>query len=72
MKEKIEIKNLSEHNIQKISLDVLKRKLTVFTGVSGSGKSTIVFDAIGTEAQRQMNETYPAFIRAKLPQKARP
>ncbi|WP_237580147.1 excinuclease ABC subunit UvrA [Enterococcus sp. JM4C] len=72
LKEKIEIKNLSEHNIQNVSLTVEKRKLTVFTGVSGSGKSTLVFDAIGTEAQRQMNETYPTFIRAKLPQKARP
>ncbi|MGM0125688.1 excinuclease ABC subunit A [Enterococcus sp. AZ194] len=72
MENKIEIRNLSEHNIKDISLDILKRRLTVFTGVSGSGKSTIVFDGIGTEAQRQMNETYPAFIRAKLPQKARP
>lgn len=72
LQEEIRIRNLSENNLKDISFDILKRKLTVFTGVSGSGKSTIVFDTVGAEAQRQMNETYPAFVRAKLPHKTRP
>lgn len=68
----ISIKGLSQNNLKNISLCVPKHKITVFTGVSGSGKSSIVFDTIAAESKRQINETYPAFIRGKLPQYSKP
>ena len=49
-----------------------KGKITVFTGVSGSGKSSIVFDTIAAESQRQMNATYPAYVRSRLPKYPKP
>ena len=55
------IRNLQQNNLKNVSLDIPKGKIVVFTGVSGSGKSSIVFDAIAAESQRQMNETYPRF-----------
>lgn len=69
---KIIIKGLSQNNLKHISLSIPKHKITVFTGVSGSGKSSIVFDTIAAESKRQMNETYPAFIRSRLPQYMKP
>lgn len=68
MKEEfITLKGLRENNLKNISLKIPKRKITIFTGVSGSGKSSIVFDTIGKEAQRQLNETFSAFVRTFLP-----
>lgn len=63
----IEIKGLNQNNLKNISLSIPKNKIVVFTGVSGSGKSSIVFDTIAAESQRQMNETYPAFVRNRMP-----
>ena len=60
---KIVIKGLKQNKLKNISLDIPKQKIIVFTGVSGSGKSSIVFDTIAAESQRQMNETYTAWIR---------
>jgi len=68
----IEIKGARENNLKNISLRIPKRKITVFTGVSGSGKSSIVFDTIGAEAQRQLNETFSTFIRNRLPKHSQP
>ena len=61
------IRGLRQNNLKNVSLDIPKGKIVVFTGVSGSGKSSIVFDTIAAESQRQMNETYSAFIRGRLP-----
>lgn len=58
---KIIIKGLRQNNLKNVSLEIPKGKLVVFTGVSGSGKSSIVFDTIAAESQRQMNETYSAW-----------
>lgn len=69
---KIKIRGLIQNNLKNIDLDIPKHKIIVFTGVSGSGKSSIVFDTIATESGRQMNETFPAFIKGKLPQYAKP
>lgn len=70
--EKIIIKGLTQNNLKNISLEIPKKKIVVFTGVSGSGKSSIVFDTIAAECSRQMNETYPTFIRGKLPKYEKP
>ncbi len=70
--EKIIIKGLNQNNLKNVSLNISKEKIVVFTGVSGSGKSSIVFDTIAAESQRQMNETYPAFIRSRLPKHRKP
>jgi len=68
----IEVIGARENNLKNVSLKVPKGKITVFTGVSGSGKSSIVFDTIAQEAGRQLNETYPNFVRNFLPKYARP
>lgn len=68
----ITIKGLTQNNLKNISLQIPKGKIVVFTGVSGSGKSSIVFDTIAAESQRQMNETYTAFIRGRLPKYPKP
>ena len=70
--QKIIIRNLYQNNLKHISLEIPKNKIVVFTGVSGSGKSSIVFDTIAAESQRQMNETYPAFVRGRLPKYEKP
>lgn len=62
----IVLKGCRENNLKNISLKIPKRKITVFTGVSGSGKSSIVFETIGKEASRQLNETFSAFVRKFL------
>ena len=66
------IKGLCQNNLKNISLKIPKQKLVVFTGVSGSGKSSIVFDTIAAESQRQMNETYSAYVRGRLPKYEKP
>lgn len=68
----IRIKGLRQNNLKNISLEIPKGKIVVFTGVSGSGKSSIVFDTIAAESQRQMNETYTAFMRGRLPKYEKP
>jgi excinuclease UvrABC ATPase subunit len=64
--EYIRIKGARENNLKNVTLNVPKRKITIFTGVSGSGKSSIVFDTIGAEAQRQLNETFSMFFPLPL------
>ena len=64
--ESIVIINARQNNLKNISLNIPKHKITVFTGVSGSGKSSLVFETIGAEAQRQINETQNSFIRNRL------
>ena len=66
------VQGLSQNNLKHISFHIPKEKITVFTGVSGSGKSSIVFDTIAAESQRQMNATYPAFVRSRLPKYPKP
>jgi excinuclease ABC A subunit len=68
----IEIRGARENNLKNVSLRIPKRKITVFTGVSGSGKSSIVFDTIATEAQRQLYENFSMFVRNFLPRYAQP
>lgn len=70
--EPIKIRGLKQNNLKNISLDIPKNKIVVFTGVSGSGKSSIVFDTIAAESQRQMNETYSAWVRGRLPKYEKP
>ena len=72
MQEYIEIKGARENNLKNISVRIPKRKITIFTGVSGSGKSSIVFDTIASEAQRQLYENFSAFIRGFLPKYPQP
>ncbi|WP_291576513.1 excinuclease ABC subunit UvrA [Clostridium sp. UBA4548] len=61
------LKGCRENNLKSVSLRIPKKKITIFTGVSGSGKSSIVFETIGREAQRQLNENFSAFVRTFLP-----
>jgi excinuclease ABC A subunit len=68
----IEVRGARENNLAGVCLDIPKRRLTVFTGVSGSGKSSLVFDTIAAESQRLINETYTAFIQNFMPSLARP
>ncbi|MGV9312310.1 ATP-binding cassette domain-containing protein [Streptomyces sp. NPDC003691] len=68
----IVITGARENNLRDISLTLPKNKITVFTGVSGSGKSSLVFDTIAVESQRQLNETFSAFVRNRLPKYERP
>ena len=63
----IEIRGARENNLKDISLDIPKQAITVFTGVSGSGKSSLVFDTIAAEAQRHLNETFTVFVQGYLP-----
>ncbi|EPP0919199.1 excinuclease ABC subunit UvrA, partial [Listeria monocytogenes] len=72
VQEYIRLRGARENNLRNISLDIPKRKITIFTGVSGSGKSSIVFETIATESQRQLNETYSAYLRNFLPKYTQP
>src|SRR5258708_25556771 len=60
------------NNLKDVTVELPKRRLTVFTGVSGSGKSSLVFDTIAAESQRLINETYSAFVQGFMPTLARP
>ncbi len=68
----IEIRGARENNLKDVTLRIPKRKITVFTGVSGSGKSSIVFDTIATEAQRQLYENFSMMVRTFLPRYSQP
>ncbi|MEU9848789.1 excinuclease ABC subunit UvrA [Streptomyces sp. NPDC047985] len=68
----IRVHGARENNLKDIDIEIPKRRLTVFTGVSGSGKSSLVFDTIAAESQRLINETYSAFIQGFMPTSARP
>jgi excinuclease UvrABC ATPase subunit len=68
----IRVHGARENNLKDVSIDVPKRRLTVFTGVSGSGKSSLVFGTIAAESQRLINETYSAFVQGFMPALARP
>jgi excinuclease UvrABC ATPase subunit len=68
----IRIRGARENNLRDVSLDIPKREITIFTGVSGSGKSSIVFDTIAAEAQRQLYENFTMFVRNFLPRYAPP
>jgi excinuclease UvrABC ATPase subunit len=70
--EYIEIRGARENNLKNVSLRIPKRKIVIFTGVSGSGKSSIVFDTIAAEARRQLNDTFSTFVRNFLPRYAQP
>ncbi|MCC6456333.1 MAG: excinuclease ABC subunit UvrA [Caldilineaceae bacterium] len=70
--EYIEIRGARENNLKDVSLRIPKRKITIFTGVSGSGKSSIVFDTIANEAQRLLNENFSMFVRNFLPRYSQP
>src|SRR5215216_6445637 len=68
----IRVQGARENNLKDVSVEIPKRRLTVFTGVSGSGKSSLVFDTIAAESQRLINETYSAFLQGFMPTLARP
>ena len=68
----IRVQGARENNLKDLSVELPKRRLTVFTGVSGSGKSSLVFDTIAAESQRMINETYSAFVQGFMPTLARP
>lgn len=71
-KDEIIVKGARENNLKGVSVAIPKKKITVFTGVSGSGKSSLVFDTIAAESQRLLNETYDSFIRHRLRQYGKP
>ena len=68
----IQVRGAHEHNLRDVNLDIPKRRLTVFTGVSGSGKSSLVYETIAAESRRLLNETYTAFVQSFMGTPARP
>ena len=68
----IRVQGARENNLKSVSVEIPKRRLTVFTGVSGSGKSSLVFNTIAAESQRLINETYSAFVQGFMPSLSRP
>lgn len=70
--DRIRVHGARENNLKDVNLEIPKRRLTVFTGVSGSGKSSLVFDTLAAESRRMINETYPAFVQGFMPALDRP
>src|SRR3954453_20546111 len=70
--DRIRVHGARENNLKDVSIEIPKRRLTVFTGVSGSGKSSLVFGTIAAESQRMINETYSAFVQGFIPNLSRP
>src|SRR5687767_8880492 len=70
--DRIRVHGARENNLKDVSIEIPKRRLTVFTGISGSGKSSLVFGTIAAESQRLINETYSAFVQGFMPTLARP
>ncbi|MGP6171168.1 ATP-binding cassette domain-containing protein [Microbacterium sp. A196] len=68
----IQVRGARENNLKNVDVDIPKRRLTVFTGVSGSGKSSLVFDTIAAESRRMIDETYSAFVQGFMPSVPRP
>jgi excinuclease UvrABC ATPase subunit len=68
----IKIFNANENNLKNVSLEIPKKKITVFTGVSGSGKSSLCLDTIAAESRRELNKTFPSFVQQYLPKYGRP
>src|SRR6516164_2380441 len=68
----IQVRGARENNLKNISVDIPRRRITVFTGVSGSGKSSLVFDTIAAESLRLLNETFPTFVQNFLPRYGQP
>ena len=66
------IKDASENNLKHLSLRIPKRQITVVTGVSGSGKSSLVLDTIAAKSRRELNDTFPSFVQQYLPKYGRP
>lgn len=72
IKDEIILRGLKEHNLKNVDLNIPKEKIIVFTGLSGSGKSSVVFDTIATESRRQMTLNYPHYVRYQMPRYERP
>src|ERR1700678_190016 len=68
----IQVRDARKNYLQNIPVDIPRRRITVFTGVSGSGKSSLVFDTIAAESQRLLNETFPTFVQNFLPRYGQP
>lgn len=68
----IQVRGARENNLKNVSVDIPRRKITVFTGVSGSGKSSLVFDTIAAESQRLLNETFSTYVQSFLPRYGQP
>src|SRR5690606_28947397 len=68
----IRVRGARENNLKDVDVDIPKRRLTVFTGVSGSGKSSLVFDTVAAESRRMIDETYSAFVQGFMPSVPRP
>ena len=72
LKDQIILKGLKENNLKNIDLTIPKEKIVVFTGLSGSGKSSVVFDTLAAESRRQMTLNYPLYVRNQMPKYERP
>ncbi len=70
--DRIVVRGATENNLKNVSLDIPKYKISVFTGVSGSGKSSLVLDTIAAKSRRELNDTFPAFVQQYLPKYGRP